>query len=366
MNSAARAAMRVLRAGSVPDLGIRHLTVGATDLIDSIGASLSTLEKKKTPAPLFLNGEWGSGKTHSIRLVRALALESGFATMEAVLNARTCPPNYPQRMMPFMARNIAFGEERGIRSVIGSLLRDDKKAGQALATIGDRSQADIAQAASTLRALSSRGETALMGTSAAWRVLTGTDIAHSDYGYRRTKALVRFHWTTAFVRAAGAKGTVLLFDELETIDQLWNRRSRGTAYEAFGRFLDAPGTWCVFGITERFLRVVREDARSDIYWQASADGRRFLKMWRDGEEELIAPPKVADEEASELAAVVERMYRDAYPETGDCGAEVRSAVSDWSRNAARNPRRLVRAIVDACDRARPVPEAKNRKKSAAA
>lgn len=357
MSHSARAAMRVMRAGSVPDSGIQHLTVGADDLIGTIRTSLSILEKNQTPRPLFLNGEWGSGKTHSIRLVRALALESGFATMEAVLNARTCPPNYPQRMMPFMARNIAFGEERGVRSVIGSLLRDDKKAGLALATIGDRSQADIAQATSTLRALSSRGETALVGTSAAWRVLTGTDIAHSDYGYRRTRALLRLHWTTAFVRAAGAKGTVLLFDELETIDQLWNRRSRATAYEALGGFLEAPGTWCVFGITERFLRVVREDALSDLYWQASSQGRHFLKMWREGEEELIAPPKVAEGEALELAAVVEKMYRDAYPETGDCGAEVRNAVSDWLRNAARNPRRLVRAIVDACDRARPIPGA---------
>jgi hypothetical protein len=358
--------MRVLRAGSVPDSGIRDLTVGADDLIVATRKSLSSLARKKTPLPLFLNGEWGSGKTHSMRLVRALALDSGFATMEAVLNARTCPPNYPQRMLPLMARDLAFGEERGIRSVMGTLLRDDRKAGVALATIGEKSQTDIAQAASTLRGLANRGETALVGTSPAWRVLTGTDIAHSDYGYRRTKALLRLHWTTAFVRAAGAKGTVLLFDELETIDQLWNRRSRATAYDALGGFLDAPGTWCVFGITERFVRVVREDARSDLYWNASSGGRRFLAIWREGQEELFAPPKVAENEALELAVVVERMYRDAYPDTGDCRADVRSAVSDWSRNAARNPRRLVRAIVDACDRARPICGATRLVRSAAA
>lgn len=365
MSRPARAALRVLRAGSVPDLDIQELTVGASDLIDSVLASLSTLEKK-SPQPLFLNGEWGSGKTHSIRLVRALALERGYATMEAVMNARTCPPNYPQRMMPLMAHNIAFGEERGIRSVIGSLLSDEEKAGSALASIGDKSQSDIAQAASTLRALSNRGETALVGTSAAWRVLTGTDIAHSDYGYRRAKALLRLHWTTAFVQAAGARGTVLLFDELETIDQLWNRRSRAVAYEALGCFLDAPGTWCVFGVTERFLRLVREDAHSDLYWQASTGGRRFLKMWREGGAELIAPPEIADQEALKLAGVVERMYREVYPETGECSADVGYAVTDWSRNAARNPRRLIRAIIDACDRARPLPAAESSVRSAAA
>lgn len=354
MSAASRAALRVLRAGSVPDEAIQHLTVGAQDLVTAINISLTSLSRKTRPAPLFLNGEWGTGKTHSIRLVRALALQGGFATMEAVLNARACPPNYPQRMLPFMSRNTAFREERGVRSVIGSLLRDDKQAGLALATIGGQTNSDISQAASTLQALSSRGETALLGASASWRILTGTDIAHSNYGYRRTKALLRLHWTTAFLRSLGAKGTVLLFDELETIDQLWNRRSRANAYEALGAFLDAPETWCVFGITERFLRVVREDARSDLYWHTSPQGRRFLSIWRQGEAELIAPPSIGDQEARTLAAIIENMYRNAYPDTGDCTSEVQDAIENWSRNAARNPRRLVRAIVDSCDCARPL------------
>jgi hypothetical protein len=354
VSTSARAAIRVLRAGCVPDSDIRHLTVGATDLVAVTQNSLSTLAKKGSPPPLFIMGEWGSGKTHSIRLLRALALEGGFATMEAVLNARTCPPNYPQRMLPIMAREIAFGAERGIRSVVGGLLSDNEKAPAALAAIGDKSQGEIGQAASTLRWLVGRGETALVEISAAWRILTGTDIAHSDYAYRRAKAMNRLHWTTAFVRAAGAKGTVLLFDELETIDQLWNRRSRAVAYETLGGLLDAPGTWCVFGITERFLRVVRDDARSDLYWNASPRGRRFLALWRDGKARLVAPPEVAEDQALELAATVETMYREAYPETDDCDAEVTDAIADWAGNAARNPRRLVRAIVDACDRARPV------------
>lgn len=353
MSAVSRAALRVLRAGSVPEEGIQHLTVGAQDLIAAINKSLTSLRRKTGPAPLFLNGEWGTGKTHSIRLVRALALQGGFATMEAVLNARTCPPNYPQRMLPFMSHSIAFGEERGIRSVIGSLLRDDKRAGVALATIGDKTQADISQAAITLHALASRGETALLGSSASWRILTGSDIAHSDYGYRRTNALRRLHWTTAFIRSLGAKGTVLLFDELETIDQLWNRRSRAGAYEALGGFLDAPQTWCVFGVTERFQRIVREDAHSDLYWLASPQGRRFLSLWRQGEAELIAPPSIGDHEARTLATIVESMYRNVYPDTGDCTSDVHGVIGNWSRNAARNPRRLVRAIVDSCDRARP-------------
>ncbi len=354
MTAASRAALRVLRAGSVPDDGIQLLTVGAHDLIDLTRTSLRSLRGKANPAPMFLKGEWGTGKTHSIRLVRALALEGGFATMEAVLNSRTCPPNYPQRMLPIMTRNMAYGDERGIRSVVGSLLHDDKKAGHALSTNWDKAQADIWHAASTLRALSSQGETALLGTSGAWRILTGTDIAHSDYGYRRLKALYRLQWTTAFVRSLGAKGTVLLFDELETIDQLWNSRSRATAYDALGAFLEAPNTWCVFGITERFLRVVYADSYSDAFHRASPAGRRFLSIWRHGEAELVAPPRIGDMEAEKLAEVVQSLYHSAYPEAANCSADCRGAIADWSRNAARNPRRLVRAIIDTCDRARPL------------
>lgn len=353
MSAAARSALRVLRAGSVPDEGIRQLTVGADHLIDTVRTSLKTLGRKGTPPPLFINGEWGSGKTHSIRLIRMLALEDGFATMGAVLNARSCPPNYPQRMLPFLTRDMAFGEHRGIRSVFGSMLADDMKAGTALATTGDKAHADVSQAATNLRGLLSRGETALMWTSAAWRILTSTDIAHSDYAYRRTKALIRLQWTTAFVRSLGANGTVLLFDELETIGQLWNRLSRAKAYEALGGFLEAPGTWCVFGMTERFLRMVREDARSDLFWRSSPEGRRFLSIWREGEEELVSPSGIGNDDAQKLAEIVETMYRKTYPDTGDLSPDITSVVADWSRNAARNPRRLVRAIVDACDRARP-------------
>lgn len=354
MTSSVRAALRVLRAGSVPDDGIQHLTVGAGELVGSARASLALLEAAKAPPPLFLNGEWGTGKTHSLRLIRSLALEAGFAAMEAVLNARTCPANYPQRMMPTMTRSLAFGDDLGIRSVMGTLLQDDRRAGLALATHWEKAQADISQAVDTLRALASRGETALMGTSPAWRVLTGSDIAHSDYAYRRTKATYRLHWTTSFLRSLGAKGTVLLFDELETIDQLWNRRSRATAYDVLGGFLDAPATWCVFGITERFLRVVYDDARSDLFAQASPTGRRFLSIWRHGEAQLVAPPRVGEREASALASTVEAMYRTAYPDMRDGSIDCAGAFADWTRNASRNPRRLIRGIVDACDRARPL------------
>lgn len=62
-----------------------------------------------------------------------------------------------------------------------------------------------------------------------------------------------------------------------------------------------------------------------------------------------------------LASTVEAMYRIAYPDMQDCSIDCASAFTDWCRNASRNPRRLVRTILDACDRARPlgvaVPEA---------
>ncbi|MES0171906.1 ATP-binding protein [Mesorhizobium sp. M0006] len=274
--------------------------------------------------------------------------------METIVNARTCPPNYPQRIFPVMARSITHQKDFGIRSVVRSLVADDERAALALTKVGEGPQKEIWQAASTLRDLWQRGETALFGTSSAWRILLGNDIANSMTGHNRTKAMHRLHWMTSFLRSLGAGGTVLLFDELETIEQLWNRRSRASAYEVLGRLLAAPGTWCVFGITQRFQRVVNEDARSDMFTHAFSAGKHFLSPWRNGEPELVAPPAIGNEEARALARIVEDLYRNAYPDTASCTDDCQSAVANWSLNAARNPRRLVRSIIDTCDRARPL------------
>lgn len=351
-----RAGVRLLRAGSVPDAGIGDLTVGADELIALATSSMSRLAKHGIATPLFINGEWGSGKTHSLRVIRSLAIERGHAAAEAVFNARTCPPSHPQRMMPIMTRSLALGEERGIRSIMRALLRDEKRSAVAIAKSPDKVHADIFQAAQTLQGLARREETALFGTSQAWRILAGSDIAASDYGYRREKALTRLDWMARFLHLNGAAGTVLLLDELETIGQLWNRRSRATAYDVLGALVETPRTWCVFGVTERFLSIVYDDARSVVYGDGTPRARRFLDIWRHGNAELVAPPVIDEGDAERLAGAVATLYRRAYPETPDCGTDCRSAFDRWGRDASRNPRRLVRAIVDVCDRARPVPD----------
>lgn len=88
-------------------------------------------------------------------------------------------------------------------------------------------------------------------------IVLGADLASFDY--KRTKTLERIAVLARLLRSIGGSGLVIVLDEAETIDQLWNRFSRTGAYETLGVFCGMEAAWTVFGVTERFHRRVNRD-----------------------------------------------------------------------------------------------------------
>src|SRR5207237_1315030 len=110
-------------------------------------------------------------------------------------------------------------------------------------------------------------------------------------------------------------------DEAETIDQLWSVRSRLVAYDVLGRLTAMDGLWCLFGITDRFRRIVDADVnRGVVEWtQASEPARRFLRSWQRNAFELVEPPTLDRQLARSLAMRVANLYSEAHelPRLGD-------------------------------------------------
>lgn len=344
--------LRLMRAGLVPLEQIDLLTIGQSVLRAEAERALVTLASKSAAEPLFVNGEWGTGKTHSLAYMRSVVEKSGYATASIVLDARTSAPTHPQRLHPLLARDLRSSGNHGLRSVLPPLLEDRALVRRIVSGNCDRSLVDVCHALDGLASLIEAGETARIGAHWGWRLLTGADFAGSDYAYRRERALERIAWTARALFSLGAGGLAIFLDELETIDQLWNRRSRAVAYETLGRLSVMPHVWCVFGITERFLRVVYDDARSEVYTNSRESGQAFLKRWRHAEVRMIAPPSIARTDAHRLAQRVSALYRQTY-EVGVV-PDQHELIQRWLQGATLNPRRLVRAIVDAHDRARPL------------
>jgi hypothetical protein len=182
----------------------------------------------------------------------------------------------------------------------------------------------------------------------AWDVVAGTDLAPFDY--KRAKALERLAAVAKLLRSVGGAGLVVVLDEAETIDQLWNRLSRMGAYETLGALCRMEAAWAVFGITARFQRSVDRDlANGMLSYAQNADADGFLRAWRDRAYRQLAPPALTDEEAEDLVRRIVRVYDSAYP-TIDRGPLYESQILfKWKSNPGRNPRRLIRSVIDALD-----------------
>ncbi len=74
-----------LKSGVVPRLGLQHIQVGRSGELKSFINDIDTIASGGTSFR-FVIGEYGSGKTFFLSLVRCIALEKGLVTMHADLS----------------------------------------------------------------------------------------------------------------------------------------------------------------------------------------------------------------------------------------------------------------------------------------
>lgn len=74
-----------LKSGVVPRLGLQHIQVGRSEELKSFVNDVATISEGGTSFR-FVIGEYGSGKTFFLSLVRSIALQKGLVTMNADLS----------------------------------------------------------------------------------------------------------------------------------------------------------------------------------------------------------------------------------------------------------------------------------------
>ena len=308
--------VQALRAGVVPRLGLQHIQVGrgreVNELIkdvDRIGDGGSTLR--------FVIGEYGSGKTFFLNLVRLIALERGLITMSADLaperrlyatggqarslfaeltrntSTRTKPDGgaLPSVVERFVTQAIRTADEQGkapddvIRTKLDRL--EELTGGYEFATVVSRyweghEQGDQALKSNALRWL--RAEFATRTDArAALKVRTIID----DAGiYDHMKLL------SAFVREAGYNGLLVVIDEMVNLYKLANSQARRANYEQVLRILNdvlqgsAAGFGVLMGGTPEFLM----DTRRGLYSYEALQSRLAENTFaRDGLVDLSGP-----------------------------------------------------------------------------
>jgi len=136
------AIIQSLKSGVVPRLGLRHIQVGRSQELSSLVKNIENI-KDGGNAFRFVIGEYGSGKTFFLQLVKSIALEKGLVTINADL-----APNKRLHASDGQARTL-FSE------LINSASTRTKKDGNALDNILERFITSmIEQAKSTEKSVS--------------------------------------------------------------------------------------------------------------------------------------------------------------------------------------------------------------------
>lgn len=357
MTTSPQAAVRRLRAGVVPFEILDEISVGYAAAAKEIDCRLTALRRIAQVPPLLVHGEWGSGKTHFLAFTREVAARHGIPTAAASLNARATPLNHPQKILPVLARDFsAPGVPRGLRALILDWVASDQLRSRLQRFASTPEAGSLAGPIWSLCYAWGQGAGMAIANHSAMGPLLGSDLSWADYAYKRHQALERLQSLALLMRCMGLRGLVLALDELETVDQLWNVRSRLGAYAVLGRLCQMRAIWPVLGVTARFDLTISRDIEHAAWKSATLDpgAAWFFDAWRRRKLDVVTPPSMDAEAARSLALNVLRLYRSAYPTIDVADDAVANVVTEWKSDPARNARRLIRLVVNELDRLRSV------------
>lgn len=285
------AIVQSLRAGVVPRTGQKHVQVGR---VDEVKALLQDVERiaEGGSGIRFIVGEFGSGKTFFLYLIRSIALEKKLVTVHADLTpdrrihatggqARSL---YQELMRNLATRSKPDGEALPsvIERFVTSALQEARQKGTSPeSVIRERLQSlfemvggyDFAEVVAAYWRGYDTGNEELKSNAIRWlrgefstktdaRIALGVRTIVSDSNvYDHLKLFARF------VKLAGFNGLLVCLDELVNLYKMANTRARNSNYEQILRIFNdslqgtAGGLGFLMGGTPEFLM----DTRKGLY-----------------------------------------------------------------------------------------------------
>jgi hypothetical protein len=308
--------IQALRAGVVPRHGLRHIQVGRAREIEELVKDIDRIADGGS-AIRFIIGEYGSGKTFFMNLIRLIALEKGLVVMFADLAPDRriyATGGQAQALYAEMAKNLSTRT---------------KSSGGALASVVERFVTNAHREASTNDQHTSNVIREKLGyfeemaggydfsevirryweahensddelKSAALRWLRGEFSTRTD---ARKSLAVRtivddasvydhLKLMSAFAKEAGYKGLLVGMDEMVNLFKLSSSKARNSNYEQILRILndvlqgDAEHLGFLFGGTPEFLMNTRRGLYSYEALQSRLPENKFAK---DGLVDLSGP-----------------------------------------------------------------------------
>ena len=308
--------IQALRAGVVPKLGLRHIQVGRAREIEELIRDIERIADGGA-AIRFVIGEYGSGKTFFLNLLRMIALEKGlvvlsadmaparrlhatggqarslFAEMTRNASTRTKPEGGAMASIVerFASQAVRAAEtgDREPREVIHERLAnlEDLTGGYDFATVVSRYWEGFETGDDKLKSSALRWMRAEFSTRTDARKALGVRTIIDDANvYDQLKLLA------LFVREAGYRGLLVSLDEMVNLYKLTSSQARSANYEQILRILNdvlqgsARHLGFMLGGTPEFLM----DTRRGLYSYEALESRLAANAFaRDGLVDLSGP-----------------------------------------------------------------------------
>ncbi len=285
------AIVQSLRAGVVPRTGQQHIQVGRVAEVQALVQDITRVADGGSTIR-FVIGEYGSGKTFFLNLVRSIALEKQLVTAHADLSPERriqATGGQARSLYAELMRNIATRAKPDggalptvvERFVTSALTESKAKAVTPEVVIRERLDAltelvggyDFAEVIAAYWRGHDRGDEVLKAAAVRWlrgefgtktearQALGVRTIIDDGNVYDHIKLLARF------VRLAGFGGLLVCLDELVNLYKLANTQARNSNYEQILRILNdslqgtAAGLGFLLGGTPDFLL----DTRKGLY-----------------------------------------------------------------------------------------------------
>lgn len=299
------AVLQSLRAGVVPRIGLHHIQVGR---VAEVQALLQDIERVADGGSTirFTIGEYGSGKTFFLYLIRSIAIEKGLVSTHADLT-----PDRRIHSTGGQARNLFAELMRNLTTrtkwdggalpsvverFVGTAIEESRESGNKVESIiHNRLQKlsemvggyDFAQVIAGYWKGHETGNEQLKSDAIRWlrgEFSTRTD-ARNALGVRNiiddSNIYDHLKLMALFVRLAGYKGLLIGLDELVNLYKLSNTRARNANYEQILRILNdslqgiAVGLGFLLSGTPEFLMDTRRGLYSYQALQSRLAENRF-------------------------------------------------------------------------------------------
>lgn len=312
------AILQSLRAGVTPRIGQAHIQVGRADEVQALLTDIERIADGGSGIR-FVIGEYGSGKTFFLNLVRSIALEKKLVSAHADLNPDRrlhASSGQARSLYQELMRNIATRskpEGGALQSIVERFITGARQEAREHGTSADtviheRLAAlsemlggyDFAEVVAAYCRGHEAGDDGLKTSAVRWlrgEFSTKTD-ARKALGVRvivdDTNVYDHLKLMARFIRLAGYSGFFVCLDELVNLYKLPSGRARSANYEQILRILNdslqgaAVGLGFVMGGTPEFLL----DTRKGLYSYEALQSRLAQNRFAAGDLVDLSGPVV--------------------------------------------------------------------------